>query len=63
MVMNEKEALEDKHLHAREFWHALTHPESGTHQYVNTLWKASRTPERCAAAARPSLGRRQRVRL
>ena len=56
MVMNERDALEDRHLHARDFWHELTHPESGTHRYVNTLWQANRTPNAAPRRHAPRLG-------
>ena len=56
VVMNEKEALKDKHLHERGFWHPLTHPEAGTYQYVNTPWKASKTPNIAPRRHAPRLG-------
>ncbi len=56
VVMNEKDALEDRHLHERDFWHPLTHPESGTYKHVNTLWKASNTPNAAPRRHAPRLG-------
>jgi crotonobetainyl-CoA:carnitine CoA-transferase CaiB-like acyl-CoA transferase len=41
VVMNERDALESRHLAARGFWHPLSHPETGTQRYAGTPWQTT----------------------
>jgi crotonobetainyl-CoA:carnitine CoA-transferase CaiB-like acyl-CoA transferase len=44
MVMNERDALEDRHLHERGFYRTVSHPEAGTHRHVMTPFKSANHP-------------------
>lgn len=54
-VLKGGETITDSHLHAREFWDEVNHPESGPYQQVTTPWKLSKSPRRTTTPA-PSLG-------
>jgi benzylsuccinate CoA-transferase BbsF subunit len=56
VVMNERDALEDRHLHERGFWHSLDHPEAGNYRHVGPAWKASQTPNDTPRRHAPLLG-------
>ena len=56
IVMNERDALEDRHLHERGFWHWLDHPEAGNYRHVGPAWKASQTPNDTPRRHAPLLG-------
>jgi crotonobetainyl-CoA:carnitine CoA-transferase CaiB-like acyl-CoA transferase len=43
-VMGESDLFTDPHLHARGFFHVMSHAEAGTHVYPGLMWKMSRTP-------------------
>ena len=43
-VMNSAEILRDRHLRERGFFHTITHPEAGTHDYPFGFWRMSETP-------------------
>ena len=43
-VLSAADAYADPHLRARGFFHTITHPEAGTHDYPGLLWKMSHTP-------------------
>jgi crotonobetainyl-CoA:carnitine CoA-transferase CaiB-like acyl-CoA transferase len=43
-VMRESDLFTDPHLHARGFFHIVTHAEAGTHVYPGLMWKMSKTP-------------------
>jgi benzylsuccinate CoA-transferase BbsF subunit len=45
-VLDAAELAQDPHLHARDFFEEVTHPEAGTHQYPSMPWKLSLTPGR-----------------
>jgi len=45
-VLDDRDAYNDPHLQAREFFQDLTHPDVGTHSYPGLMWKASKTPNR-----------------
>lgn len=49
------EHLADPHLHARNWWRYLTHPDTGVRQYQGSPWRFSRTPADCTLPA-PRLG-------
>jgi crotonobetainyl-CoA:carnitine CoA-transferase CaiB-like acyl-CoA transferase len=44
-VLSAADAYADPHLRARGFFHTVTHPEAGTHDYPGLLWKMSHTPD------------------
>lgn len=46
MVLDDKDAYEDPHLEARNFFQEVTHPDVGTHQYPGIMWRASETPNK-----------------
>jgi crotonobetainyl-CoA:carnitine CoA-transferase CaiB-like acyl-CoA transferase len=54
-VLKGSETIADPHLHARGFWDAVNHPESGLYQQVTTPWQLSTSPRRTTSPA-PSLG-------
>jgi crotonobetainyl-CoA:carnitine CoA-transferase CaiB-like acyl-CoA transferase len=43
-VMGESDLFTDPHLHARGFFHVVSHAEAGTHVYPGLMWKMSQTP-------------------
>lgn len=43
-VLSAAEAYADPQLQARGFFHSVTHPYAGTHQYPGLLWHMSHTP-------------------
>jgi crotonobetainyl-CoA:carnitine CoA-transferase CaiB-like acyl-CoA transferase len=45
-VLDDRDAYNDPHLKAREFFQELTHPDVGTHPYPGLMWKASKTPNK-----------------
>ena len=54
-VLDERDALEDPHIKARDYWIPTTQSESGTHLYPGHQWKAHGTPLRADTPA-PLLG-------
>ena len=55
VVMNERDALEDRQHSARGFWQEIDHPETGTQRNVGPLWRATGT-EPAASRPAPLLG-------
>ncbi len=55
VVQNAKDLLEDPHLHARNYWIYLNHPELRRHVYNNSPARLSRTPAQIKTPA-PLLG-------
>ncbi len=47
--------LHDPHLHARDWWLQLTHPDTGTRQYQGFPWRLRRRPASCDRPA-PRMG-------
>ena len=45
-VLNSRELLHDPQLRDRDYYHSLTHAESGTYDYNGPLWKMSKTPNK-----------------
>lgn len=43
-VLREPDLFTDPHLHARDFFQVVTHPEAGTHVYPGIMWQMSQTP-------------------
>tara|TARA_B100000029_G_scaffold487687_1_gene543450 strand:- start:3979 stop:5310 length:1332 start_codon:yes stop_codon:yes gene_type:complete len=56
IVMNERDATEDRHLHEREFFSSIEHPEVGTHKHVRTPFKSGNHENVGARRAAPTLG-------
>jgi len=55
VVMSIADLFGDRHLRARGFYRAITHPDAGTHDYPFGLWRMSETPFEVRHAA-PLLG-------
>ena len=45
-VLNSRELLHAPQLRDRDYYHSLTHAESGTYDYNGPLWKMSKTPNK-----------------
>ena len=56
VVMNERDALEDRHLAERGFFRWLDHPEAGRYRHVGPVWKAGATPNDTPRRHAPLLG-------
>jgi crotonobetainyl-CoA:carnitine CoA-transferase CaiB-like acyl-CoA transferase len=54
-VIDDAEAFADPHIHARGFFHEMTHAEAGTHPYPGHPFRYTRTPLRFDSPA-PLLG-------
>jgi crotonobetainyl-CoA:carnitine CoA-transferase CaiB-like acyl-CoA transferase len=54
-VLDDRDANYDRHLRARGFFHRITHPEAGTHDYPGHPFQLLGTPLRFATPA-PCLG-------
>ncbi len=55
-VMNERDAIEDRHLEHRGFFKRVTHPEAGTHKVPKTPFKSMNNPGAGPRRHAPRLG-------
>ncbi len=56
VVMNERDATEDRHLEHRGFFQQVTHPEAGTHKVPMTPFKSMNNPDTGPRRHSPRLG-------